>query len=153
MVGGSGSCAGQWLQTERHKSVASSSAATNASAVGPLPPWARETLTRRLFSACAIALALALFGLSKLPLHAVRERVSPWATVGATAASTWRTVPRWTVAIRDGRLFRAVRRAPRDWTPRQIAARAATTLAAFSPLSLGVEDLIASAFYGAALVR
>lgn len=113
----------------------------------------RETLTRRLFSACAIALALALFGLSKLPLHAVRERVSPWATVGATAASTWRTVPRWTVAIRDGRLFRAVRRAPRDWTPRQIAARAATTLAAFSPLSLGVEDLIASAFYGAALVR
>jgi hypothetical protein len=45
-------------------------------------------LPRRLFSACAIALALALFGLSQLPLHAVRNRVSPWRTVGATAVFT-----------------------------------------------------------------
>lgn len=116
--------------------------------VGP-----RQTLTRRLFSASAIALALALFGLSELPLHAVRKRVSPWATVGATAVSTWRTVPRWTAAVRDGQLFPVVRRIPGDWTHRQAAARAATTLAACSPLLPGTEDLIASAFHGAALAR
>lgn len=115
--------------------------------VGP-----REMLPRRLFSACAIALALALFGLSQLPLHAVRNRVSPWRTVGATAVFTWRTVPRWTAAVRDGRLFPVVRRTPSDWTPRQTAARAATTLAAHSPLSPR-EDFISSAFDGAALAR
>jgi hypothetical protein len=112
-----------------------------------------ETLTRRLFSVCAIALALALFGLAQLPLRLVRERVSPWGTVGTTAASTWCTVPRWTAAVREGRLFPVVRRAPGHWNHRQAAARAATTLAALAPPAMGTENLIASAFNGAALAR
>jgi hypothetical protein len=109
----------------------------------------RETLTHRLFSAPAIALALALFGLAGQSLPEVRKRVSPWVTVGATAASTWVTVPRWTSAIREGRLFETVRHAPEGWAPRQVAARAATTLAAHAPLAPGPPGLIAAAFDGA----
>lgn len=106
----------------------------------------RELLTKRLYSAAAIALGLALFGLARLPLHEVRARVSPWAAVvGYTAAASWRSVPRWTQAVREGRLFE-VRRPPGDWTPRQVAERAATTLAARVP---GSVDLIAAAFQGA----
>jgi hypothetical protein len=108
----------------------------------------RETLTHRLFSAPAIALALALFGLTGLALHDVRKRVSPWTAVGATAASTWGTVPRWTRAVREGRLF-SVRRVPEGWSVRQVAARAATTLAAQAPLAPGSPDLVAAAFAGA----
>lgn len=51
--------------------------------VGP-----RELLTKRLYSAAAIAMALALFGLAGLSLPEVRARVSPWTAVGPTAAST-----------------------------------------------------------------
>lgn len=109
----------------------------------------REVLTKRLYSACAIALALALFALTGLPLHEVRERVSPWATrVGHTAAASWASVPRWTQAVREGRLF-VVRRPPEDWTPRQVAERTATTLAARAPLEPGPTQLVAAAFRGA----
>jgi hypothetical protein len=109
----------------------------------------RETLTHRLFSAPAIALALALFGLAGQSLPEVRKRVSPWSTVGATAASTWNTVPRWTRAVREGRLFEVVRRPPESWSPRQVAERTATTLAAQAPLARGPPGLLASAFDGA----
>lgn len=106
----------------------------------------REVLTKRLYSGAAIALALALFGLTRLTLREVRERVSPWATTqGYTAAATWCTVPRWTVAVRDGRLF-DVRRPPEGWTPRQVAERAATTLTARVRESM---TLVAAAFRGA----
>lgn len=106
----------------------------------------REVVTKRLYSGAAIALALALFGLSGLPLREVRERVSPWAaTQGYTAAASWCTVPRWTTTVREGRLF-DVRRPPEDWTPRQVAERAATTLAARVPEAMA---LAAAAFRGA----
>lgn len=109
----------------------------------------RETVTRRLYSATAIALALALFGVLGMALYKVRKKVSPWETLGATSAATWCTVPRWTDAVREGRLFK-VRRAPDGWTPRQVAARAATTLAARAPLAPGPPDIVAAAFLGAA---
>ena len=108
----------------------------------------REVATRRLFSACAIGLALALFGVSKLSLSEVRARISPWATVGATSAATWGTALRWVAAVRAGRLFE-VRDAPVTWTARQIAARAATTLAARAPVRPGTDDVVADAFVGA----
>lgn len=108
----------------------------------------RETLTRRLFTGPAIAVALALFGLASLSLQAVRKQVSPWNTVGATAARTWCTVPRWTRAVREGQLF-AVRRVPESWPPRKVAERAATTLAARAPLGQGPPDLVTDAFRGA----
>jgi len=106
----------------------------------------REVLTKRLYSAAAIALALALFGLAGLPLREVRGRVSPWSAVGHTAAATWCTVPRWTAAVCEGRLFE-VRRPPAGWTPRQVAERAATTLAARAPPE--PATLVAAAFRGA----
>lgn len=109
----------------------------------------RETLRKRLYSAAAIALALALFGLVGISLREVRQKVSPWAALGHTAAATWCTVPRWTEAVREGRLFE-VRRPPESWTPRRVAERAATTLAASAPLPSGPPlDLVSSAFWGA----
>ena len=109
----------------------------------------REVVTRRLYSAAAIALAFALFALAGLPLHEVRQRVSPWAAVvGYNAAAGWRSVPRWTEAVREGRLFE-VRRPPEDWTPRQVAERTAATLAARAPSSPVPVDLVAAAFRGA----
>lgn len=105
----------------------------------------RETLRKRLYSAAAIGLALALFGLTGLSLRAVRERVSPFAVVGPTSAATWRTVPRWTNAVREGELF-DVRPPPPTWTPRKVAERAATTLAARGPPG---TDVVTAAFHGA----
>jgi hypothetical protein len=109
----------------------------------------RETLRKRLYSAAAIGLALALFGIAGLPLPEVRERVSPWAAaVGPASAATWHTLVRWTDAVREGRLF-AVRRPPETWTPRQVAERGATTLAARTPVATGPPDLVSAAFFGA----
>lgn len=105
----------------------------------------REVLTKRLYSAGAIALALALFAVVKLPLPQVRARVSPWDIVGDTAAASWASVGRWCEAVREGRLFE-VRQLPEGWTPRQVAERTATTLAARAPLE---AELVAAAFRGA----
>lgn len=110
-----------------------------------------EMVTRRLFSSSAVALALALFGVLGLCATAVRKQVSPWSTVGATSATGWCTLLRWARAVRDGKLFLSVRRAPADWCLRQVAERAATTLAAQAPLGQGPPDLAARAFIGASL--
>lgn len=52
-------------------------------------------LPRKLFSAFAIAWALALYGLLDQPPVRIRNRVSPWAHWGHTAANTWRSLTRW----------------------------------------------------------
>ena len=109
-----------------------------------------ETVSRRLFSGPAIALALALFGVMGLCLPAVRKHVSPWAVVGPTAATGWGTVERWVDAARAGALFPCVRRVPPGWTDRQVAERVATTLAALAPLGTGPPDIATCAFLGAA---
>jgi hypothetical protein len=95
--------------------------------VGPcdlVPGW--------LFSGPAFAWALWLFGVARRSAMEVRRRVSPWATVGATAAAGWATLRRWARAVRDRTLFAIVRRCPADWSLRQVAARAATTSAALA---------------------
>jgi hypothetical protein len=107
-----------------------------------------DILPRRLFSAPAIALALALFGVSEVALTDVRARISPWATVGATAAAGWVSLRRWVADVRAGRLF-SVRAVPETWTARQVAARAATTLAARAPVRAGTDNVLADAFVGA----
>jgi hypothetical protein len=113
--------------------------------VGP-----RELLTRRLFSAAAIGLALALFGLLDLSAGQVRARVSPWKVVGAGSALRWDSLLRWTRTAARGRLFEAVRPTPDSWTAREIAARSATTLAAHALPSPEPPQLEALAFFGAA---
>ncbi len=112
-----------------------------------------ETLTKRLYSGPAIALALALFGLWLLPPKVIRSQLSPWAAVGATAAASWCTVGRWVSAVRAGALFSCARRAPEDWTDRRVAERVATTLATYVPPTVDPPPLAERAFFGAALAR
>lgn len=55
----------------------------------------RGVVYRRLYSAGAIALALALWGVTGLAPAEVRRRVIPFAFVGATAAAGWASLRRW----------------------------------------------------------
>lgn len=113
--------------------------------VGP-----RGLVRQRLYSASAIALALALFGASGLAPAEVRRRVSPHQIVGSTAAVGWASLRRWCRAVRARRLFPAVRALPEGAKLRQVAARAATTLAASTPSSGGLA-IESAAFLGASM--
>jgi hypothetical protein len=112
----------------------------------------RGPIGRRLYSACAIGLALALFGSARLPPGEVRRRVSPWRIVGPSAAGRWITLRRWVGAIEAGTLFPGVRAVPTGFSGRQLAERAATTLAAHAPPGLDSGPITARAFAGAAYV-
>lgn len=102
--------------------------------VGP-----RGLLRGWLYSAPAIGWALALYGLARRSAAEVRRCVSPWQQVGDAAFGSWATLRRWIKAVGDGRLFAMVRRCPSSWSLRQIAERAATTLAAHAlPISTSV---------------
>jgi hypothetical protein len=111
----------------------------------------RGVLQRRLYSASAIAVALALWGVSGLAPAEVRRQVSPFAIVGATAAAGWASLRRWSGAVRAGRLFPVVRALPEKVTLRQVAARTATTIAAYAPGARG-PSIDSAAFLGAAHV-
>jgi hypothetical protein len=108
----------------------------------------RGVLRRRLYSASAIALALALWGVDGLASGDVRARVSPWRIVGATAAMGWASLRRWARAVRAGGLLAQVR-ALSGVRLREVAARAATTLAAYAPSSTDALPLATRAFLGA----
>jgi ferredoxin len=110
----------------------------------------RATVHKRLYSAAAIALALALWTLAQMPEATVRERISPWKVISPTNAPVmWTTLKRWARAIRHRRLFPSLKPAPPDWTLRRVAERAAMGLSARAPPSPG-ETLWAQAFAGAA---
>jgi hypothetical protein len=113
--------------------------------VGP-----RGLVRRRLYSGGAIALALALFGIAGLAPAEVRRQVSPFRIIGPTAVSGWASLRRWCRAVRARRLFPSVRPLPAEATLRQVAARAATTLAASAPSSGGLA-IEAAAFLGASM--
>lgn len=107
-----------------------------------------ETLSRRLYSAAAIAWSLALYGLSLLAPEAVRELVSPWRVVAASSATRWRTLSRWCTAAASG-LF--TRLPPLTGaTARQVAAATATGLSAFAVPVPEPPPLDVLAFHGAA---
>jgi hypothetical protein len=110
----------------------------------------RGLVRRRLYSAGGIALALALWGVAGLSPREVRGHVSPLRIVGATAAAGWASLRRWARAVRAGRLFPVVRALPTEATLRQVAARAATTLAAYAP-SAGGLAIESAAFLGASM--
>jgi len=109
-------------------------------------------LWRRLYSAAAIALALAAWSVEGEAPPEVRARVSPWRRVGATAAEGWASLRRWARAVRARQLFSEVRALPDGARLREVAARAATTLAAGAPSSADGLPLAARAFLGAAHV-
>ena len=109
-------------------------------------------LRRRMYRAAAIALALAVWSLEEKAPAEVRARVSPWRVVGPAAAAAWASLRRWAKAVRGGRLFPVVRMLPGDARLCQVAARAATTLAALGPSSAEGLPLATRAMLGAAHV-
>jgi hypothetical protein len=108
----------------------------------------RELLSRRLYTASAIGLALALWALMGATEAATRTRVSPFAIVGAAAATRWMTLRRWAAAAGAGRLFATSRAPPPGFRCRQHAERAAASLVALAPAGLALEE---AAFAGGAL--
>lgn len=107
-------------------------------------------LARRLYSASAIGLALALWGLVLATAVQVRQRVSPATIVGATAARGWTTLRRWARAVGRKGLFPSLPTPRSGATLRQVAASAAAALAACAdPTSRGLA-LASRAFFGAA---
>lgn len=109
----------------------------------------RGVVCGRLYSAGAIALALALFGLGEQSEAAVRQRSSPWQVVGATAAKGWSALRRWVRAIRSGRLWPSLTALRADWSVRDVARRVASALAARGPAQLRSADPAAAAFAAA----
>lgn len=108
-----------------------------------------EVLTKRLYSSTAIGMCMALFGVCAMSLSAMRALLSPFTTVGATAATGWSSAIRWVDAVRARRLFEMVRAVPTEWSRRKTAERIATTLAASAPPSAAVLDVVTAAFVGA----
>jgi hypothetical protein len=105
---------------------------------------------QRLYSAPAIAWALALFGVLRFTARAVRERVSPWRVIGELNAERWPTLVRWARAVRERKLFGRVRACPEHFTLRQVAERAATTLASLCPSRYATAPPDERTFHGAA---
>jgi len=96
----------------------------------------RELLARRLYTASAIGLALAVWALLGSTEAEARTRVSPLAFVGTGAQDTWVTLRRWATATAKGRLFATVTsRAPPSagLSLRRQAERAAAALAVYNP--------------------
>jgi len=90
----------------------------------------REVRGRRLYSASAIGLALALWGLVLATAAEVRRRVCPAKILGPAAATGWATLRRWARAVARGHLF-ASTPTPDSTAPlRRAAALAAAALAA-----------------------
>lgn len=107
-------------------------------------------IARRHYSASAIVLALALFGVERRPLRVVRALVSPWQIIGATAVAGWTALRRWIGAVRARTLLRETRRASPGASARQVAEHVAMTAAAFAAPSLRHLPLLAQVFAGGA---
>jgi hypothetical protein len=108
-----------------------------------------ETIPRRLYTSSAIAWALALFGVSQLPVSEVRRQTSPWPIIGEAAQGAWAVLHRWIRAIRAGRLFLGLRTSPSDFSARQVAERVALGLASLGPPPSGEVQVATRAFQGA----
>ena len=110
----------------------------------------REVLPRRQYSAAAIGLAFALWGLAQATALAVRLRVSPATALGFDAMAGWVTLRRWAKAVKERRLFASVPAAGLSATLREVAALAATALAASADPTTRHLPLEQRAFLGAA---
>jgi hypothetical protein len=110
----------------------------------------REVLPRRQYSAAAIGLAFALWGLVQATALAVRLRVSPATALGFDAMAGWVTLRRWAKAVKERRLFASVPAAGLSATLREVAALAATALAASADSTTRHLPLEQRAFLGAA---
>lgn len=116
----------------------------NCGAVMTVVP--RGILPRMLFTASAIALALAMYGLEGRSARAIRADISPLREVG-TPEGGWKTLHRW--IARAPSLWTCIRATAADASARMRAERAATTLAAHGT----GESLLHAAFAGAVRAR
>ena len=121
---------------------------TNPSCRATVTVAPEDVVPGRLYLASAIATAFVLLGVRRQSQRAVRERLCAWREWGEGSGSRWDALGDWVGAVRDGRLFRCVRRPPDTWPAWQVAERAATTVAALGPP--GAESIEAAAFVGAA---
>ena len=112
-----------------------------------------EVVPGRHYSATAIGIALALFGILKVGAREVRARVCTLGTVGYAAAEGWQTLRRWIHAVRAGVLFPFVREVAPGWPLRRVAERAATTLEAWAPIALAGQPRLVRVVAGAAQAR
>ena len=110
----------------------------------------REVLPRRQYSAAAIGFALAVWGLVKATAMAVRLQISPSTVLGFEAMTGWVTLRRWAKAVKNGCLFSSVPAAGPSATLRDVAALAATALAASADPTTRHLPLEQRAFLGAA---
>lgn len=121
---------------------------TNRSCRATVTVVPEDVVRGRLYLASTIAVAFVLLGVRHQSQRAVRERLCALQEWGEGSASRWDALRDWVGAVRDGRLFRCVRRPPDTWPAWQVAERAATTVAALGPPD--AESIEAAAFVGAA---
>lgn len=98
------------------------------------------------YAGTAIALAFALYGFGGKSAREVRAAVSAWPIVGASSTG-WKSLRRW--IARASTLWTCIRESPLQFTARQMAERAASTLIAHAPAA----DPVSAAFAGAARAR
>ena len=96
------------------------------------------------YTLSAIAWALALWGTERAPASQVRARTSTAKTVGASSASRWASLPRWTRCA----LASFGVAATKHGTTRQNAAKVSSFVAAHAAIATGRVSV--DAFYGAA---
>ena len=109
----------------------------------------RGVRARRVYSAAAIGLALALWGLLGATAAEVRRRVCPARIVGAAAALGWATLRRWARSVARRWLFPSVPDLGPSASLRQVAARAASVLAASADPTTRALAVEHRAFLGA----
>ncbi len=100
-----------------------------------------DVLPHKHFSALTIALAFAFYGLEGRSLREVYEALNP-TTIRGRDARGWDSVRRW-LAIASA-LFTDVRPSPADFSSRQVAARAAMTIASRMPAATAAVAAIPS---------
>lgn len=95
-----------------------------------------ELLPRRRYTAVAIALALALWGMQRVPAREVRQRVSPDVSLGPTACTGWAALPRWARSLTWGAAAAA------SLAARERARQTAEHLLARSALPLSASPIV-----------
>lgn len=110
----------------------------------------REIHGRRMYSASAIAFALALWGLALATAAEVRRRVSPAKILGQAAVAGWLTLRRWARDVARRRLFPSALDPGPLASLRDRAAAVASALAASADPTTRALPITHRAFLGAA---
>lgn len=113
-------------------------------AVGPA-----DIAPRYLYSAPAIAWAIALFGLAKMSVAQVRRSVAVWRRVGATAYGRWSTLMRWLRDVQETRLFPGTPHVTACFGLRRFAEALAACIAAQAPPAYETMPMTERTFFAA----